>query len=47
MGWTLFHVASYQKKMHTYIWIELPINEQVMHRVGDLDTKVKKQEMTK
>ena len=35
------------KNIHTYIWIELPINEEVIHRVGDLDTKGNQQEMTK
>ena len=27
------------KQLHTYIWTELPINEQVMQRVDNLATK--------
>ena len=35
------------KQVHTYIWKEIPIHEQVMHRVDDLDTEENQPEMTK
>ena len=29
------------KQLHSFIWKELPINDQVIYRVNDLDTKEK------
>ena len=36
-----------EKQLHTYIWTEIPINEQVIQRVDKLATKEKEPDMTK
>ena len=35
------------KQLHVYIWIYLPINEQVIQRLDDLSTNEKYPEVTK
>ena len=35
------------KKLHYFIWTELPINDQVISRVNNLATNEKQPEMTK
>ena len=35
------------KHLHVYIWIELPINKQIIQKVYELATKVKNPVMTK
>ena len=35
------------KQLHDFIWIELPINDQVIYRVNTLETKENQPEMTK
>ena len=35
------------KQLHTFIWTELPINDQVIQRVNDLATKQKQTEINK
>ena len=46
-GGYYFMSLSTRKQLHGLIWTELPINDQVIHRVNDLNTKDKHTEMTK
>ena len=37
----LFYAPIHRKDIHTFIWTEIPINEQLLQRVNDLATKEK------
>ena len=46
-GGHYFMLLATGKQLQTYIWIQLPINKQAIHRVDELDTKGVNPDMTK